>query len=70
MSDGMTDTRSQEEPLFTTQQFDKMHTHLKDKLAQRFLNHPDFQEMKVRDVRALSSDTANFCMNEIMGFRK
>jgi hypothetical protein len=70
MSDGMTDRRSQEEPLLSTSQVLKLTDEIRKKLQIKFLTHPDFAEFKVKDVRALASDVTDFCMNELVGLKK
>lgn len=70
MSDGMTDRRSQSEPVFSPNELARLQDRLSKSIQEKLLNDTAFEHMKVIEVRVLVSSLTNMCLTELMGIRK
>lgn len=70
MSDGMTDTRSQNEPILSEVQLVHIKANIRTGISDHLFGNESFQEMRVSEVRRIINFTTEVCINELRKINK
>lgn len=70
MSDGMTDRRSQSEPVISETELIHAKANIKAGLFDHIFGNESFQEMRVSEVRRILDHMTELCVNELRKITK
>jgi len=70
MSDGMTDKRSQNEPLLSGAELVHAKANIRTGISDHLFGNESFQEMRISEVRRIIDFATEACINELRKIQK